>query len=305
MAKTDFSAFLEKEVNKVRWLSYPVKAGFLRRVFVRKADCSKLHPNPNDEFCQPAIGPNYEIITRYMADYRWLMSKKADALDRKYSVSRNSLIVERIHPDGYMILNGHHRWAAAYRVGMSRLPIKIVDLTQEDDIKRMLKNSVSTRRVTLDLDEVVFRPEGDPFLEKPLRFPLNRYFRERLRLGIPALFHMLNKYGYDIWIYTANYYSLDYLRYYFRHYNVKVTGIVTGTARKAPSGTNTRAVLEARMKSRYQNTVTIDNTAVIRTSTASGAFEEYSLKCDDGTWSQEVMKIFEEMRKHEQAETGA
>ena len=86
MAKTDFSAFLEKEVNKVRWLSYPVKAGFLRRVFVRKADCSKLHPNPNDEFCQPAIGPNYEIITRYMADYRWLMSKKADALDRKYAV---------------------------------------------------------------------------------------------------------------------------------------------------------------------------------------------------------------------------
>ena len=304
MAKTEFSDFLENELGKIRWLSCPVKAGFLRRVFVRKAACGKLHPNPNDEFCDPEIGPNYEIMSRYMADYRRIMSMHVSATDREYATKRDPLVVERIHPDGYMILNGHHRWGAACRVGMKKLPVRIVDLTQEDDLREMLAASDSTRRVTLDLDEVVFRPESDPFLEKPLRFPLNRFFRERLRLGIPALFHMLNKNGYDIWIYSANYYSLEYLRYYFKHYGVRVTGIVTGTARKDPPGTNTKSLLEARLKARYRTTVNVDSAAVIRTSADSGSFEEYTLEGDGGAWPQEVMKIFEEMRKHEQAASG-
>ena len=299
MAKTEFSAFLENEVNKIRWLSYPVKAGFLRRVFIRKAACVRLHPNPNDEFCDPEIGPNYEIMSRYMSDYLRIMSMPVSVTNKEYATKRDALIVERIHPDGYMIMNGHHRWGAACRVGMKRLPVRIVDLTQEDDVRKMLASSDSTRRVTLDLDEVVFRPESDPFLEKPLHFPLNRFFRERLRLGIPALFHMLNKNGYDIWIYSANYYSLDYLRYYFRHYGVQITGIVTGTARKGPPGNDTKALLEARLKTRYRTTVNVNDTSVICAFADSGSFEEYSLEGDGGSWPQEVMKVFEEMRKHE------
>lgn len=51
MAITDFSAFLAEEISKVKGIAYPVKVGFLRRVFIRRAACSKLHPNPNDEFC--------------------------------------------------------------------------------------------------------------------------------------------------------------------------------------------------------------------------------------------------------------
>ena len=38
--------------------------------FVRSVSCSKLHPNPNDEFCDPEIGPNYSIISCYEGDYR-------------------------------------------------------------------------------------------------------------------------------------------------------------------------------------------------------------------------------------------
>ncbi len=160
-------------------------------------------------------------------------------------------------------------------MGLKELKIKILDLTLESDLKKMLDSSTSTRRVTLDLDEVVFRPEGDAAAEKPLRFPLSRFYPERLRLGIPALFHMLNSSGYDIWIYTANYYSLDYLRYYFRHYNVRVTGIVTGTARKVSGGAETKKAIEAMISRKYQATVHIDNQTVIRTDAAAGAFEEY------------------------------
>ena len=65
----DFQVFLDKEVNKVKGIYYPVKAGFLRRVLIRKALCRKLHPNPDDEFCDPGIGPNYGIISNYVKKF--------------------------------------------------------------------------------------------------------------------------------------------------------------------------------------------------------------------------------------------
>ena len=301
MAKSEFSTFLEQEVRKVKGIAYPVKAGFLRRVLISKAACSKLHPNPNDEFCIPEIGPSASIMARYMSVYRALVDNKRYEEDA-YLAIQEPIMVEKIYPDGYMILNGHHRWGAACRVGIHTLRIKIVDLTQESNLKAMLESSSSTRRVSLDLDEVIFQPEGDSFLEKPLRFPLNRFFKERLRLGIPALFNMLNQQGYDIWIYTKSYYSLDYLRYYFKHYHVHVTGIITGTERKAPVGTDTRKVLETRIKARYKTTVHVDNRAVIRTNSDTGEFDEYCLSGNSETWSREVMDIFEKMRKDELSE---
>lgn len=291
-----FESFLADEVSKVKGIYYPVKAGFLRMAFIRTAACSKLHPNPNDEFCDPEIGPNYSIISRYEEAYR---SVKDDlgALVFVDSAARERIEVEKIHPDGYMILNGHHRWAAAWRAGIKKLPIKIVDLTQETDVKKMLAASGSDRRVTLDLDETVFRPESDPYLEKPLRFPLNRIYRERLRLGIPGLFHMINRSGYDIWVYTEKYYSLEYLRYYFKHYHVPVKGIITGTGRKAPAGTDTRKELEKLAGIRYRLTVHIDKDAVIGTVTGSGSFKEFPLSGDDEAWPREVAEAFEKIKR--------
>ena len=293
---TEFESFLADEINKVKGIYYPVKAGLLRRALIRKAACRKLHPNPHDEFCLPEIGPDYRIISRYESDYRKV---KDDPDNLKYidGSVREPIDVERIHPDGYMILNGHHRWAAACRVGVRRIPVRIVDLTQESDIRKMMAASGSDRRVTLDLDEVVFRPDGTPCLEKTLSFPLGRIYKERLRLGIPALFSMLERSGYDIWVYTARYYSLEYLQNYFRHYRIRVAGIVTGTARKGPA--EARKALETLFNAKYRSTVHIDNEAVIRTLTGSRTFSEYRLSGADETWSREVMDVFEKMKKDE------
>ena len=291
-----FESFLADEVSKVKGVYYPLKAGFLRMAFVRSVSCSKLHPNPNDEFCDPEIGPNYSIISHYEGDYRRIREDMGGRLFINSAV-RDPIEVERIHPDGYMILNGHHRWAAAIRAGVKKVPIRIVDLTQETDVKKMLAASGSDRRVTLDLDETVFRPENDLYLEEPLRFPLNRIYRERLRLGIPGLFHMLDRSGYDIWVYTEKYYSLEYLRYYFKHYHVPVKGIVTGTGRKAPAGTDTRTELEKLVSIRYKSTVHIDRDAVIGTVTGSGSFKEFPLSGDDEAWPREVAEAFEKIKR--------
>ena len=296
--KTKFQAFLEAEVNKTKGIYYPVKAGLFRRHFVKSLPCSKLHPNPNDEFCFPDIGPNYEIIANYREIFLGIRDFVAKT-EFEESEVREPIVVEKISPDGYMILNGHHRWAAALQIGLKRLPVQIVDLTQETDIQKMLRATGFHKRVTLDLDEVVFCPDSDSCLEKGLPFPANRIFKERIRLGIPALFHTLNSKGYDIWIYTAKYYSLDYLRRYFWHYRVHVTGIVTGTARKGPPGTNTMKELEKVLETKYKSTVHIDNDMVLRTFRGERGFEDYPLNAPASGWSRKVVEIIERMKPHE------
>ena len=293
-----FQQFLAEEVRKVQGIYVPVRAGLIRRMLIRKAPMKRLHPNPNDEFCFPKIGPNYEIVSRYEQEYRRIKQNPNNARFTRMGASE-PLTVERIRPDGYMIMNGHHRWAAAYRTGFRRLPVKIVNLTQEKDIQKMLASSGHSRRVTLDLDEVVFCTGENEPAEKPLPFPFRRIYRERLRLGIPALFRWFGVHGYDVWVYSANYYSIDYIRSLFRMYHAHVAGIVTGTARKAPKDTHTKEQLENRMKEKYPLTLHIDSTAVTLIDSRTKQFSEFPLSGEPETWSKEIMDVIGAIKEHE------
>ena len=164
---TEFEQFIADEIEKERGTMVPVKASLAERMFVKKARWQQLHPNPDDEFCFPSIGPNYSILSDYAE--KFVRHREADA-----KIWKDPLIVQKVYPDGYMILNGHHRWAAALRTGQAKIPIRVVNLTHEEDVKKILENSTHTRRVALDLDEVIFRTEGNGPLERPLPFPWNR-----------------------------------------------------------------------------------------------------------------------------------
>ena len=289
---TPFDEFIASEVRKYKGVYVPVKAGILRRALIRWAPVSKLHPNPDDEFCFPNMGPSYRIISEYMSSFR-----AARLQSRHYCDER--VIVQKIHPDGYMILNGHHRWAAAMRMGFKKIPVELVDLTQEIDIKTILRNTKHDKRVTLDLDEVVFRREGEGPLEPPLPFPAGRIYKERLRLGIPALFHYLNKRGYDVWVYSAGYYSADYIQRLFNKHHANVCGAVTGTARKtADNNAETRKELESLMANTYQHTVHIDNDTLLRVNSRTREIEEHEITGAPEAWSSQVMEIMEKTEKH-------
>ena len=187
----------------------------------------------------------------------------------------------------------------ALRLNYPKIPIRIVNLTHEMDVRRMLENSRHDKRVALDLDEVVFRPEDDTAVEKPPRFPFNKLFPERVKLGIPALFHYLATSGYDIWVYTAHYESFDRIRALFRSYHVRVTGVVTGIARKNLPGHDIRTHMEKLIYNKYRCTVHIDNEAVIRVFSKTKEFEEHQLSGSAASWSREVMDIIGAMDRHD------
>ncbi len=288
-SKSLFDEFLAQEVQNVKGVYFPVKTGILRRLLTRQAWCEDLHPNPDDEFCMPKVGPNYKIISAYQQQF-------VDTLKiSRHYYEGEPVVVERTHPNGYRIINGHHRWAAALRIGQAKIPVKVVNLTHEEDVRKILENSKHTKRVALDLDEVVFCAEGEGPLENELPFPWNRLYRERLRLGVPALFHFLAKNGYDIWLYSSEYYSTDYIQNYFKKYHVKIAGVMTAIGKRAKAAGDAGKNLEKLITNKYLYTVHVDNEAVLQVIRETKDFREFRLDTEKAAWSQAVMDAITEI----------
>ena len=83
-------------------------------------------------------------------------------------------------------------------------------------------------RISFDLDEVLFVYPKTHKTEPPLRFPLNRIFKERLRRGAPELINHLQELGYEVWVYTSSFRTERYISTLFRLYGVHFDGIVNG-----------------------------------------------------------------------------
>ena len=289
-----FETFLKEEIARVKGQYYPVHAGILTRLLVRHASPRKLHPNPEDEFCDPEIGPNYGIISQYTEKYRKADKTVYDGTTLG-EILYEPLIVQKTMPDGYMILNGHHRWAAALRSTKEKVPVKVVNVTSSEDIKKMLEQGKSDIRVTMDLDEVIFCDANDPGKEPPLHFPMNRFFKENIRKGVPALFHFLNEMEADIWVYTTNYYSMDYIRSFFKARGVHLSGIVTGSGRKELGGSDGGKSLKQLAEQKYKSTILIDRQLVLLIHTGTHECVERPLTATGDDWSLEVMNTIREM----------
>ena len=280
---------IKNELERYRGVAFPVKSGALERWFVKSAPILKLHPNPEDEFSKPEVGPSYRIISDYERKFR----------DSAGVYRGEPLVVEKMHPDGYMLANGHHRWAAYYRCGIKNAPITIVNLTHDEDIIEMINGAVHDKRVSLDLDEVVFNIEEDGRAEKKPIFPFNRHYTESIRAGVPALFHYLSKYGYDIWVYTSKLYSMDHIIHLFKLYHVKINGVITG-ANRLSSSKMSKSEFDAMIAKTYKESLHIDNDAVVKINySVKDDFEEFIINKDKCNWSEGVIKIIGELNAQE------
>ncbi|MCR5322121.1 MAG: ParB/RepB/Spo0J family partition protein [Lachnospiraceae bacterium] len=290
---TDLENYISSQIKKYKGIIMPKKAGMLERMTRKKLPCERLHPNPADEFCFPDIGPSFRIIGEYEQKIRKAQQYDLDPFEEP-------VMVEKMSPDGYLILNGHHRWAAAMRCGVTRIPVKIVNLTQETDIRKVLQNSKHDKRLSVDLDEVVFASADESLLMKPLPFPRRLFYKERIRIGIPAIFHFLAMHGYDIWLYTSAYYSYDYLKHLMHIYGVHADGVITGAKRKTEDNAETKekiAGLQKLFRENYTETLTFDGKGILRTFASGRDFEHYELDCAPSDWPHEVMNVLEQLVK--------
>ena len=295
--REDFPDFLKEETERYNSSTMvPVNASLLERLLRRRAAPQKMHPNPDDEFTWPSVGPNYGIVSKYEQMYTHYGTMTEW---HGMGSSEEPLMVQKVLPDGFMLLNGHHRWAAYMRLGVTKkVRIEIINLTKETDIERMLQQAMNTKRVSLDLDEVVFAGEEEEASE-PLRPSLfgNKY-RERIRAGVPALLNHLSNAGYDIWVYTSEYYSMDYIRLLLSRYHIRVVGIITGAGRNKKTLNKMRKKVHELIRQRYTETIHIDRNAVLRTSDTHGDYEEIPIAAGmEAGWADAAIKAVDTMIK--------
>ena len=291
MAKSQLMEYVLNDIEQQKGVAIPVHASLFERLMVTKTACKNLHPNPEDEFSVESVGPSYRIISEYETKFREAMRMDKRPVDEP-------LMVEKLYPHGYLLLNGHHRWAAAMRCNIKKVPIKIINCATESDIKTILEKSQHDKRATIDLDEVIFRSPDYKYLEKKaFTFPMSMRFKQRIRLGIPALFYKLSKSGYDIWVYAADFYSIDDIQKFFKAYGVHVDGILTGVAKQAQNKSASAARMNELINNKYQTTLHIDNNTILETHGKNGDFEEYEINVPEGEWAKKSIAIVEEIEK--------
>nr|WP_297766934.1 ParB/RepB/Spo0J family partition protein [uncultured Butyrivibrio sp.] len=284
MTNFEFKEYLKNELKKEVGMYVPVNTSRLQRLFYLETACTNLHPNPDDEFSFPEVGPSDRILSDYQRSY-------LDSMSKGFRPAIEPLVVIRTHPSGFMLINGHHRWGAAMMAGVKKVPIKVVNMMLEEEIKDILKHSTHEKRVTLDLDEVVFRSNSDVLIEKKPALALGSQASRRMRLGIPALFRFLKKNGYDIWVFSANYYSIDDIRKFFRKYTVHVDGIITATAKKEVYNTEAAKNMKELITNKYKETVHIANDSLLITHGKGENFKDFELDPDDEGWAREIITI--------------
>lgn len=108
-----------------------VEADVIEMLTIKEVPVDQLHPNPKDEFCNPTVGPSEGIVEEYIEEAVSDMKAGVASFDMPIMVSKTK-------PDGYVIINGHHRWAAAVKVRLNQVRIIIVNPGWENVVTHFL-----------------------------------------------------------------------------------------------------------------------------------------------------------------------
>ena len=145
-------------------------------------------------------------------------------------------------------------------------------------------------RVSFDLVEVLFVSPQTHKTEPPLPFPLNRFFRERLRLGTPELIRSLQELGYEVWIYTSSFRTEKYIRRLFRCYGVRLDGIVNGERHLREVQRGNSSPLPQKLPNRYRISLHVDDESVVCSWGREYGYEAYQLNAQDDDWKEKILQ---------------
>ena len=116
---------VQNDVAKYSGARQMVRANIIDLLTVRHLPPDKLHANPDDDFCNLKVGPNEEIVDKYIEEARRDMEVGEMSFDE-------AIMIAKLENGEYMIVNGHHRWAAAIKVGLTQVRVVVVNPGMED-----------------------------------------------------------------------------------------------------------------------------------------------------------------------------
>ena len=106
---------IQEEVARYQDHRETVRASILEVLTVRFLSPDQMHPNPEDEFCDPEVGPNESIVEDYVEEATKNLVCGADSFDE-------AILVAKMEEGGYLIIN-----AAAVKVELKRVRVAIAN----------------------------------------------------------------------------------------------------------------------------------------------------------------------------------
>ena len=158
------------------------------------------------------------------------------------------------------------------------------------------ENQEEKMRVSFDLDEVLFVYPQTHKTEPELKFPFNRIYKERLRLGTPDLINTLQSLGYEVWVYTSSFRNEKYIKGLFKRYGVKFDGIVNANRHLKEVQKNNNTILPQKMPSHYRITLHVDDESIICSQGRTFGFHGYQLDAQDDDWKDKIIAYAEKLR---------
>ena len=152
-------------------------------------------------------------------------------------------------------------------------------------------------RVSFDLDEVLFVSPDLCKAEPELKYPWNRIYRERLRLGTPELINGLQELGYEVWVYTSSFRTEKYIKGLFKRYGVTFDGIINATRHLNEVQRDSKQILPQKVPSRYRIALHVDDESVICSYGREFGFDAYQLDGPDDEWKEKVIARAAEVKK--------
>lgn len=282
----EYEKLVLNDIRSFSSLNHPVKASLVERLLIGRAPLAKLHPNPIDEFCNPEIGPNHQIVNQYYEQIK-------RSLTHVSTLEIDPLIVEKMSIGGYMLLNGHHRWLAATRANVKTVPIKIVNVTTEEEIIKAVNSSYNDYCLSIDLDEVLINDDENDDLSEAVFFPLNLIYPQKIRKNAAAMIAELQKQGFDVWVYSGQYYSTTYIKQLLFFHKIKPTGIINGMKNRKP-----RSGMAEAFREKYKEIVHIDNESALIVNPKSKEFNTVEVSSGK-EWANEIVKKIQESVSNE------
>ncbi|MDE5569071.1 MAG: HAD family hydrolase [Ruminococcus sp.] len=142
--------------------------------------------------------------------------------------------------------------------------------------------------VSFDLDETLFVNLEKVPTEKPLKFPLNKIYRDRLRAGAVDLLTWINKSDIQLWIYTTSYRSLRYISGIFRHYGIRIDNIINGKRHAEEVQGSKKEIMPSKYPAKYHIDLHVDDEISVYQNGIAHGFRVYLLKENDTEWTDKI-----------------
>ena len=165
----------------------------------------------------------------------------------------------------------------------------------------IIERSGNNKRVAIDLDDLVFVNEAECPAEKKLPYLADlRYNKKRIRLGFPALCRFLQLHGYDVWVFTSEFSSVDHIEGLLRRYHTAPDGIITASGRLEKTAENKKNRIREMMNKKYIRTITLYNDLMIVVNSQTGDSDQIPLEGLANEWVMDVEKAVRGLEENEE-----